>query len=370
MHSMPTYTVINPATEQPVTHRRVDLGARRPTRRSSGPPPRRSTWRAVAPGDRAAAAAPRSPPWSTRTSRSWPRWRCASSGHTDRQRPLGGRQRPRRAGLLRGARRSGCSAGRSRWPAAWTSRSTSRSAWSALIVPWNFPMPIAGLGLRPGAGRRQHGRAQAGRADPADRDPARRAGPRGRAARGRVPGAAGQGQRGRPAVRRPPAGPQDRVHRVDRGRQADHGAAAPTRSSGSRWSSAARAPTSCSPTPTWSRPRPPRRTAVFDNAGQDCCARSRILVQRSVLRPVHGAARAGGARASGSATRRCDGHRDGPADLRRAPGARGLLRAGRRAGGVPRHRAGRARLLVPADRAGPGRRDRPGLAPRRSSARW
>ena len=43
--------------------------------------------------------------------------------------------------------------------------------------------------------------------------------------------------------------------------------------------------------------------AVFDNAGQDCCARSRILVQRSVLRPVPGAARAGGARASGSATR-------------------------------------------------------------------
>ena len=55
-----------------------------------------------------------------------------------------------------------------------------------IIVPWNFPMPIAGWGFAPGAGRRQHRRAQAGRAHAADRDPARRAGPRGRAARGRA----------------------------------------------------------------------------------------------------------------------------------------------------------------------------------------
>ena len=31
--------------------------------------------------------------------------------------------------------------------------------------------------------------------------------------------------------------------------------------------------------------------AVFDNAGQDCCARSRILVERSRIRPLRGAAR-------------------------------------------------------------------------------
>ena len=30
--------------------------------------------------------------------------------------------------------------------------------------------------------------------------------------------------------------------------------------------------------------------AVFDNAGQDCCARSRILVERSRLRPLRRAA--------------------------------------------------------------------------------
>ena len=33
--------------------------------------------------------------------------------------------------------------------------------------------------------------------------------------------------------------------------------------------------------------------AVFDNAGQDCCARSRLLVQALGLRAVHGALRAG-----------------------------------------------------------------------------
>ncbi len=52
-----------------------------------------------------------------------------------------------------------------------------------IIVPWNFPMPIAGLGVRAGAGGREHGRAQAGRADPADRDPAGRTGASRRACR-------------------------------------------------------------------------------------------------------------------------------------------------------------------------------------------
>ncbi len=56
---------------------------------------------------------------------------------------------------------------------------------------------------------------------------------------------------------------------------------------------------------------------VFDNAGQDCCARSRILVERSRLRQVPHAARAGGAgRAGHGAGRR--GCRDGAADQREA----------------------------------------------------
>jgi acyl-CoA reductase-like NAD-dependent aldehyde dehydrogenase len=43
--------------------------------------------------------------------------------------------------------------------------------------------------------------------------------------------------------------------------------------------------------------------AVFDNAGQDCCARSRILVERVGVRPFLGAAGAGGRRRCASATR-------------------------------------------------------------------
>ena len=43
--------------------------------------------------------------------------------------------------------------------------------------------------------------------------------------------------------------------------------------------------------------------AVFGNAGQDCCARSRILVERSVLDRFMELARGRGRRPSASATR-------------------------------------------------------------------
>ena len=57
--------------------------------------------------------------------------------------------------------------------------------------------------------------------------------------------------------------------------------------------------------------------AVFDNAGQDCCARSRILVERIGLRRLPRAARRGDARRPGRRSRgRRD--RDGPADHRAA----------------------------------------------------
>ncbi len=52
--------------------------------------------------------------------------------------------------------------------------------------------------------------------------------------------------------------------------------------------------------------------------------------------------------------------RDGAADLGGAPRRGGVVRADGRAGRVPGHGAGRARVLVPADGAGPGRRRRPG----------
>ncbi len=58
--------------------------------------------------------------------------------------------------------------------------------------------------------------------------------------------------------------------------------------------------------------------AVFDNAGQDCCARSRILVRVVGLRAISDSARAG--RTGPSRGRPATGgRRDGTPDLRRAP---------------------------------------------------
>ena len=99
-------------------------------------------------------------------------------------------------------------------------------------------------------------------------------------------------------------------------------------------------------------------SAVFGNAGQDCCARSRILVERAGDRRVHGGARARGAPRCGSATRSTR-NRDGPADLRRPARDGRLLRPRRRAGRDPRLGARRPGLLVPADRARAGLELRP-----------
>ena len=80
--------------------------------------------------------------------------------------------------------------------------------------------------------------------------------------------------------------------------------------------------------------------SVFDNAGQDCCARSRILVERSAydrfLELLVDATR--GVRVGDPARRR---DRDGPADLRRPSRHGGVVR--RRRAIVPRRLPRRAR---------------------------
>ena len=100
--------------------------------------------------------------------------------------------------------------------------------------------------------------------------------------------------------------------------------------------------------------------AVFDNAGQDCCARSRILVQRSVLRQVHGAVRTRGSRCGGRRSR-LDGDRDGPADRGGAPGAGRLLRAIRALRCLPRPCAVRAGFWFPPTVLAPRAPGRPGV---------
>ena len=77
--------------------------------------------------------------------------------------------------------------------------------------------------------------------------------------------------------------------------------------------------------------------AAFDNAGQDCCSRSRTWSSarsREFMELLEPAVKAV---TVGDPHRR--GDRDGAADLGRPPGSRRVLRAGRRAGRVPRHRS-------------------------------
>ena len=111
-------------------------------------------------------------------------------------------------------------------------------------------------------------------------------------------------------------------------------------------------------------------SAVFGNAGQDCCARSRILVQASVLDEF--VALLGDAVAAirvGDPLDPVDGH--GAADLGRASFARGFVRRGRRrsAGRDPGRGAGRRRVLVCSGGAVSGLAGRLAPRARRSSDR-
>ena len=95
----------------------------------------------------------------------------------------------------------------------------SRVGVAGQIIPWNFPLLMLAWKIAPALADREHGRAEAGRDDAADRAALLR-----RAAAGRA--AAGRGQhrhRRRPHRRRARRRRrrQDRVHRLDRGRQGD-----------------------------------------------------------------------------------------------------------------------------------------------------
>ena len=237
-----------------------------------------------------------------------------------------------------------------------------------LIVPWNFPLVIASWKVAPALAAGQHGRPQAGRADPADRaragaDRARGGPPRGRAERRRRPR---QRSAGRRLVEHPDVAKIAFTGSTEVGRGIAEGAAATikrvTLELGGKSANVVFADADLEAAAA-SAP-----IAVFGNAGQDCCARSRILVERPALDEFMAALERVGEGAEGRRPAR-RGDRDGPADLRRPARDGRLLPRRRRAGRVPRLGARRARLLVPADRALPGLQRRPRRRARRSSAR-
>ena len=186
-----THVVVDPATEDEVatvaltSAEETDAGHR--ARRT----PRSARWRERRTGRPGPAAAP-----VRRRGRRCDRGARAARGAQLRphhlQRPLGGRQRPGRPRLLR--RRAGAAVrpadpGRRRRRHHLQGAARRRRGHRAV----ELPDADRRLGVRAGAGCRQHRRAQAGRADPADRDADRRAGARGRAARARAHRAARQG---------------------------------------------------------------------------------------------------------------------------------------------------------------------------------
>ena len=129
------------------------------------------------------------------------------------------------------------------------------------IIPWNFPLLMAAWKLAPALATGNTVGAEAGGDDAAHRAAAR---PRCCADAGLPPGVVnivtGAGGTGAALVAAPRRR-QDRVHRLDRGRQSDPAVAGRHAASGSRSSSAARPPTSSSRTPPSTRPSKASSTA-------------------------------------------------------------------------------------------------------------
>ena len=116
--------------------------------------------------------------------------------------------------------------------------------------------------------------------------------------------------------------------------------------------------------------RDARRTRVFDNAGQDCCARSRILVQRSAYDEFLGLLEPAVDGDAGRSTPADDDSEMGPLISARPARHACAAYVDERRRRVPRRGARRRRLLVPADRgAAPTSTRRAGSGARRSSGR-
>ena len=152
-----------------------------------------------------------------------------------------------------------------------------------VIVPWNFPMPIAGWGFAPGAGRRQHRRAQARRAHPADGD-------RGSASsaleaglpEGVLHGGARQGSVVGERFVTHPGVRKVVLHRLDRASASGSWRGCADQVKRVTLELGGKSANIVFADADLERAAASAPCGVFDNAGQDCCARTRILVERSV----------------------------------------------------------------------------------------
>ena len=191
---------------------------------------------------------------------------------------------------------------------------------------------------RAGARGRQHRRAQAGQPDAALGAALRRAGGRGRHAAGTLNVVPGPGRTvGNALVEHPAVGKIGFTGSTAVGAEIARRAAAHDQARDARAGRQVGV-RSCSPTPTSRRSGAWRRTRVFENCGQDCCARSRLIVQESVKDEV---LERYAATAAGHPRRHARGPRDAgrPADLGRpARDGRGLHPNRRRRGRADRHR--------------------------------
>jgi acyl-CoA reductase-like NAD-dependent aldehyde dehydrogenase len=211
---MSVYEVIDPATEDVVSKvelldaEQVDAAVARSV--AVGP-----AWRAVAPADRA---------------RLLRRFAAVVDAHlAELARPGGARRRAHHRQTPAGRRATSgtCSTTiggaperlfgpQIRWPVGSTLTFREPLGVVGIIVPWNFPMPDRGLGLRPGPGRREHRVLKPAELTPLTAIRLAELGPGGGTGRGRVPGAAWAGLGGGRAAGHPRAGPQDRLHRLHR----------------------------------------------------------------------------------------------------------------------------------------------------------
>ena len=142
------------------------------------------------------------------------------------------------------------------------------------IIPWNFPLVMAVWKIAPALADGQHVRAQAGLEHAADRAAPGRAARRDRPAQGRGQRHHRRRRLGRRGARLQPGGRQGRVHRLDRGRAADHAAGLVDDQEAARSSSAASRRTSSTRTRTSTR-RSTARCGPRSSTRARCASRAR-----------------------------------------------------------------------------------------------